>query len=186
MGQQGVDHGVADEEDPLLRHPRPAQVGVSKLAGGEEPVGDAVGDHAVDLLRHGPVAGADAAFHMGHRDAQLLGGDGAGHGRGHVAHHQAQARRGVQQQAFVAGHDGCRLLGLGTGAHLQVHVRLRDAELLEKGPRQAGVIVLAGMHEAVAQRHARLHPHLQGADEGGDLHKVGASAGDDINPNFHI
>ena len=70
--------------------PERAQVGVGHLAGGEEPVGDRIGHHAVDLLRHGPVARADAAFHMRHRHAQLLRRDGAGHGRGDVAHHQAQ------------------------------------------------------------------------------------------------
>lgn len=82
--------GVADEVDALLSDSSLAQVGVGERAGGEEPVGDAVGHHAVDLLRHAPVARADAALDMRHRDAQLLRGDGAGHGRGHIAHHQAE------------------------------------------------------------------------------------------------
>ena len=117
---------------------------------------------------------------MGHRDAQHLGGDGAGHGRSHVAQHQAQTGRGFLQQALVARHDGRRLLGLGAGAHLQVHVRRRDAQLLKEGPRQAGVIVLAGMHQPVAQGPARRRPRLLDADERGDLHEVRPGAGDQV------
>ena len=117
---------------------------------------------------------------MGHGDAQLLGGDGAGHGRGHIPHHQAQAGGRIQQEALVADHDRRRLLRLGAGAHLQIHVRRRDAELLKKSARQAGVIMLAGVHQAVAQGPARHGPRFQGTDDGRNLHEIGPGAGDDI------
>ena len=77
----------------LVRYSRLAQIGIGHLTGCEEPVGDGVGGQAIDLLGHAPVARADAAFHMRHRHAQLLCGDGAGHRGRDVANHQAQRLR---------------------------------------------------------------------------------------------
>ena len=95
------------------------------------------------------------------------------HGRGHVAHHQAQVARRIEQQPFVARHDRRRLLGLRALADLEIHVGRRDAELREEVARHACVVVLAGVYEAVAQgaRRRRIGlPRLDRADDGRDLH----------------
>jgi hypothetical protein len=88
--EQRIDHRVADEENPLIGHPGAAQVLVGRRAGRKKPVADRIGHHPIDLFRHAPVAGADAAFDMRHRHAALARDDRTGHGRRDVAHHQAQ------------------------------------------------------------------------------------------------
>ena len=52
LTQQCIDHGIADEEDTLFRHPGFPEVLVGDFAGGEEVVGDGIGHHPIDLLRH--------------------------------------------------------------------------------------------------------------------------------------
>ena len=54
----------------------------------KNPVGDAVGDEAVDFLGHAHVAATQAGLDVGHRNVELLGVDGAGQRGVHVAHHQ--------------------------------------------------------------------------------------------------
>jgi hypothetical protein len=184
IGQQRVDHRVADEEDALVGHACFSQVGVGHLAGGEEPVGDGVGDQAVDLLGHRPVARADAAFDVRHRQVQLLRGDGAGHGGGDVADHQAQCAAALQKQLLVAHHDRRRLLGLRARADLQVDVGLGDAQLAEEVARHALVVVLAGVHQAHAQGAARGLARLDRVQDRRDLHEVRPRAGDDVDQRF--
>lgn len=110
--EQGVDHGVADEEDAVFSDAALAQVVVGELAGREEPVSDRIGDEPVDLLGHAPVVGADARLDMRDLDVELLRGNGAGHRRGDIADNEAEVARGFEQQLFVADHDLRRLLGL--------------------------------------------------------------------------
>ena len=83
-------YGISDKEDAIVGDPCAAEILVGRFAGGEEPVGDGIGDDAVDFFRHGPIAGADAAFDVGDRDSKFTGCDRAGHGRGDVPDHQAQ------------------------------------------------------------------------------------------------
>ena len=83
-------YGIADEEGAIVGDSCAAEILVGGFAGGEEPVGDGIGDDAVDFFRHGPIAGADAAFDVGYWDSKFSGCDRAGHGRGDVPDHQAQ------------------------------------------------------------------------------------------------
>lgn len=150
--EEGVDHGVADEEDALFRDAGLSEVGVGDFGGGEEIVGDAVGDHAVDLLGHAEVMGADAGFDVGDFHAHFLGDDGAGHGGGDIAYDEAEVGRGFHQELFVAGHDAGGLLCLCAGAGIEVDIGLGDAELLEEVGAHFFVVVLAGVDEAVGKR----------------------------------
>jgi hypothetical protein len=121
---------------------------------------------------------------MRHRHAQLLRGDGTGHGRGDVADHQAQRAALAQQQLLVADHDGRRLLGLRARADLEIDVRIGNAELAEEVTRHALVVMLAGMHQAHAQAAAGPLPRLHRAQDRRDLHEVGPRAGNDVDQRF--
>ena len=176
--EQGVDHGVADEKNLLLPYPGPAQIFVGGDAGGEKPVADRIGDHPVDLFRHGPVAGANTAFHMCYPHPQFTGGNGAGHGRGHIPHHQTKIAGLLQQYLLVAHHNGRRLLSLSTGTNLQIDIRLGNAQLGKKIATHGPVIVLAGMDQTVSQIVTLLGCRLQGINNRRDLHKIRARPGD--------
>lgn len=85
--QQRIDHRVADKENPIVGDSALAQVPVGELTGGEEIIGDGVGDEAIDFLGHRPVVRTNTRLHMGDLDMELLRGNGAGHGRGDIADH---------------------------------------------------------------------------------------------------
>jgi hypothetical protein len=53
---RGVDHRVADQLDAVAGDPLGGQVLDCVLRGAEQKVRDPVGDHAVHLLGHAPVA----------------------------------------------------------------------------------------------------------------------------------
>jgi hypothetical protein len=181
--QQRIDHGVADEEDPVIRDPGPAQVLVGGVAGGEEPIGDGIRHHAVDLLRHGPVVRADAAFHMRHRHAHL---------RATIEQAMVEVTSPTTrhrslfspQHPFVAHHDRRGLLGLRPRPHLQIDVRIRYAELFEKASRHGSIVVLSRMDEAEAQLAAVRASGIQGVDDRRDFHEIRPGAGDEID-TFH-
>ena len=82
---QGVNHDVADQVDLGRRDPFAAEVFVGVRRGGQQEIGDGVGDEAVDFLGHGAVEAAQAGFDVGHLDAQLGGDQRAGHGGVDVA-----------------------------------------------------------------------------------------------------
>lgn len=54
--EQRVDHRITDEVDAIARDTGAAKIVVSRLAGGEKPVGDGIGHDPVDFFRHGPVS----------------------------------------------------------------------------------------------------------------------------------
>lgn len=170
--EQGVDHDVADEMDLLLPYPFGQQVLVGKVVGGEEKIAEHVGTEAVDLLRHGHVAGAQAGLHVGHPDAQFLGGDGAGHGGVDVPHDDDQIGLFPQADLFEFDHDFGGLFGVGAGADLQVDVRPGHAQVDEEGAAHLLIVVLAGMDEEMADPFGIC---VHGLDDRGHFHEVRAS-----------
>lgn len=184
--QQGVDHRIANKENPIVGDSTLAQVLVRELAGGKKIVGDSVGDEAIDFLGHRPVVRTNTRLDVGNLNMELLRGNGAGHGRGDIADHEAKVARGFEQQFFVAHHDLRRLVSLRAGADLQVDIRFWNAELFEEVVRHARVVVLAGMHQPVAQRATFGDAFVEGAQDGGDLHEIGAGAGDDVDQHVWV
>ena len=78
-----------------------------------------------------------------------------------------------------AGHDVCSLAGMAPRTHSHVDIRGRDLKLLEEHIRHVGVIMLAGMDEAL------LDPGMlpERAQNGRDLHEIGTRA--DYVKNMH-
>jgi hypothetical protein len=75
--------------------------------------------------------------------------------------------------------SGC-LFRLCARAHLQIDVRLRDTQLLEKITGYGHIIVLAGVDQAVSKRTPLRPSRPQGIDGRRDLYDVGPRAGDEI------
>lgn len=173
--EEVVDHHVPDEVDALLGMSLAAQVLHAARLGAEEVVADGVGDDAVDLLRHGHVATSQARLDVGDGDAELLGHDRAGERGVHVAHHHDEVGPVLHAHPLEGHHDARSLLRVRAAANAQVVVRLRDAELLKEDLAHAVVVVLAGVDELGLELVLVLG---QFTHDGGDLHEVGACAGD--------
>src|SRR5471032_2532202 len=82
MAEQRVDHDIADELDAALVDAFLEQIGLSVGLGGEEQIGQLVGQHAVNFLRHAAVAAAQPGLNMDHGHAAL-------------ARYQSASERGV-------------------------------------------------------------------------------------------
>jgi hypothetical protein len=171
VAAQGVDHDVADEMHPFRRDAFPFQVVQGGALGGEQQVGDLVGQHPIDLFRHGPVETAQAGFHVDHLHALLGRHQGAGDGGIDVAHHQHRPRPLRVQHRFEGAHDLGGLHGMAGGTHLQIDVRPGNAELLEEAVAHGRVVMLAGMHQFGGDGLVAERRH-----DGGDLHEIGARA----------
>ena len=78
---QRVDHRVADVVDAPGADALGLEVGLALRAVREEQVGELVGEDAVDLLRHAPVARSQARLDVRDRDPHLGGGERAGERR---------------------------------------------------------------------------------------------------------
>ena len=85
VGQQGVDHGVADQVDPARVDTLVGQVVEALRAGHEQQVGQDVGDPSIDLFGHRHVEAPEAGLHVCHRDEQLGAHEGRRERRVHVA-----------------------------------------------------------------------------------------------------
>ena len=153
------------------------QVIHARRLGTEEPVGDAVGDEAVDLLGHAHVAATQAGFHVGHRNVELLGVDGAGQGGVHIAHHQHTVGAGLLADLLEGHHDLGGLGGMAAATGLQVVIGLGNAQLVKEDVAHFPVVVLAGMDDAEVEA---IGPRLQGSHDRRDLHEVGTGAGNEV------
>src|SRR5207244_268175 len=88
VGQESVDHHVADQVDLVSPVTLCPQVGARVWRGREQVIADPVGDDPVDLFWHRPVPAAQAGFDVADQSATLGSNQGTGHGRVHVAHDQ--------------------------------------------------------------------------------------------------
>ena len=82
---QRVDHRVTNKMDPRRVDPLSLEVGGRLGAVGEEQRRQAVGEDAVDLLRHGPIKRPQSRLHVRDRDAELCGRQGDRQGRVDIA-----------------------------------------------------------------------------------------------------
>ena len=185
VGLQGVDHDVADKADPLLGHALPAQVLARQAVRGQQQIAQPVRDQTVDLLGHGHVAAPEARLDVADLDAQLLGRHRASQGGVDIPHHHNPVGLFLQKHLFKGDHGLTDLFGMGTGPDLQVDVRIRDAEAVEKALGHAHVVVLAGVDQNVINARAGIGGVMSrdGLGERRDFHEVGTRA--DNGNDFH-
>jgi len=166
--EQGVDHQIAGEPNARRVDPFPREIALGVALGGEQEIGELIGQDPVDLLRHAPIVAAQAGLHMHHGDALLGRNEGTSNRRVDVAHHQHRIRTQVVHYRLEAAHDLRRLDSMAAGTDLQVHIRVRDIQLPEKRCLHGLVVMLSGMDQGGCNaRLAGEDPH-----QGCDLHEV--------------
>ena len=178
--QQRVDHRVADEEDAFAVDARGTQILTGELARGEEVVGDGVRHDSIDFLRHRPVAGAKPTLDVCDFHTHLACGNRTRQCGRDVAHHHTQRAALGTKQLLVANHDGRGLLRLRAGTDVEVHIRLRNAELRKKIAGHAGVVMLAGMNQTDTEWRRRRGALTTRLDDRRDLHEIRPCSRDDV------
>ena len=135
--EEAVDHRVADQLHAVAGDPLGGQVLDRVRGGAEQQVGDAVGEDAVHLLGHLPVARAQARLDVGDGDAQLGRGERRGQGRVDVARRPAPGRRGARAGRLDADEHARPSARRGCRSRPEVGVRLAHAEALDESARRA-------------------------------------------------
>ncbi len=171
---QRVDHHVADEDDALRGNSLGVQVGLGIVRRDQQQIGELVGEDAVDLLGHGPVAGAQAGFDVGDGDAELGGCEGRGQGAGDVADDDEELGAVAGELCLHGEQDRRGDLGVGGAVDLEHDIRLRDPEIAEEHLAHAGVMMLSRVNES-----GRDVPAFELPPDRRDLHEVRACPGDD-------
>jgi hypothetical protein len=167
VGDERVDHRVADEVHGRVGPALARQVAEGLGRGGEQQVAELVGQPPVDLLGHGVVEAAQPGLDVRERDAELGARQGGADGGVHVAVKHHQRRRIVEELPFHPHQHVRRLGGLGARPDPEVDVGLGQAELDEEDVGHPLVVVLPGVHHPllVAERP-------QGPDNRGRLDEV--------------
>ena len=176
---EAVDHHVADEVDARRRHVLPQQVRRGALFRREEHVGDRIGQHAIDLFGHGPVAAAQPRLDVRQQRPRAVGilqlcrGQRARQRRVDVADDDNGRRLMLEQGRLEPLQHAPGLRAVRPRADGQGDVRPGQAQLPEEDVRHRLVVVLAGMDDLrVEIRH-----RAQTLEERRDLHEVGPRAG---------
>src|SRR5277367_4631953 len=68
---QRINHHVADAEDLSPSNSLAPQISISILGRRKQQISNLIGNHTVDLFRHGAVKGAEPGFDMSHAHSQL-------------------------------------------------------------------------------------------------------------------
>ncbi len=165
--QHGIKHHITNIHDALRRvgvirahgWERKAfmlQVVHRRLRGAQQQAGDAIGEHTVDLFRHGRVLRAQVGLNMRHRDVQLGRRQRAGErGVGVAVDQHPVGLFLLDEPLDVFEHAP----GHGTvvqAGDVQFMMRARDVELLEENVRHIGIEVLARVDDDFLDVVARL------------------------------
>ena len=75
IGQQGIDHDVADKANPALGNAFSAQIGIRIGGRRQQQVGNLIGQHAIDLFGHRaiPAAESDGLIATGSKQPRTFG-----------------------------------------------------------------------------------------------------------------
>ena len=146
-----VNHRVPDVVDAGGIDALGLEVVVRLGAVREEDVREPVGEHAVLLLRHRPVAGAEPRLDVGDADPELGGRERAGQRRVHVAAHDDELGALFEQHALEGDEREAGLLPVRAGPDPEEAVRPREAEVVEDLRRHALVVVLARVDDELAE-----------------------------------
>ena len=150
------------------------EVADRRVGRGEEEIGKMVGDDPVDLLGHEAVERAEPRLDVVDRDVQLGGRECAGEGGVGVAVDEDAIGLLVEDDPFDRLEHPSGLGTVRARTDLEVMPGSRHPEFLEEHVRHPGVVVLAGVDEALGDplgrqclRHdRRLHELGAGADDG--------------------
>jgi hypothetical protein len=112
LGEQRVDHHVADESDFFGGDALGAQVLVGVGRGREQEVCDLIRQQAVDLFGHRAVAAAQPRLDVRDRDAELRADERGGERRVHVAVHHDPVGAVFEDYRLEAAHHVGRLRGV--------------------------------------------------------------------------
>ena len=179
--QERVNHHVADEHDSLGIDSRTREIGDARRLRDEEPVGQGVGDDAVQLLGHRAVETPQSRFNMREGQAEFRRHERRRHGRRHVADHDNPIRAQIEQHRLQSPQDFGRLRNGAPRADSQVGDRRRNLQLAEKGLAHPLVVVLPGVHDG-RRRAAR----RQGPRDGRHLHEIRPSTGDETDESHSV
>ncbi len=146
----------------------------------EEQLGDLVGEDAVDLLGHRPVAAAQARLDVGDRDLQVRAGERRRERRVDVARHDHQVGLLGGQDRRDRFEDAADLDRVRAGSDAEHVVGLGHAELVEEDLRHHPVVVLTGVDEHVPAVGV---DRAQGGDDRRHLHEVRARPDDVEEPH---
>ena len=165
---------------PVFGNALGGEVLIAVARGGEKQLREAIGQDAVDLLRHAPVARAQAGLHMGDPQSQLGGHERDGERGVDVAgdHHYLGVL--AQENRLDLHHHLRGLLRVRAAARSEVHVRLGHAQILEEDVGHLRVVMLAGVDQHLP--HALALAQL--GEDGRHLHEIGPGADDvkDLHP----
>src|SRR6185437_2692497 len=98
VGQQRVHHDVADQVHLVVPVALGPQIGHRVGGGGEQVVAHSVGDDAVNLLGHAPVAASQPRLDVREQGAGLRGDERATQGGVHVPDHDDHVRAQLADQ----------------------------------------------------------------------------------------
>ncbi len=156
--QERVNHHVADEHDSLWLDSRAREVGDARRLGDEEPVGQRVGDDAVQLLGHRAVEAPQARLDVREGQAEFRRHECRRHGRRHIADDDNPIRAQIEQHRFQPPQNFGRLRDGTSRADSQVGNRRRNLQFAEEGLAHPLVVVLPGVHDWPPPRRAPPRP----------------------------
>lgn len=172
VGEQGIDHGVADEVD--LISPVSLDGKVANRIGGrrQQVVTAAVDDDPVDFFGHGPVATSQASLDVGEQAPGFGRHESSPKARVDITDDDAYVGSDVAEEFFHTGHHAGSLGCLASRTHLEPIVGLADAQFFEKDLAQLGVVMLprVDQKDLPASRLDGIHDRLY-------LHEIGPSSG---------
>jgi hypothetical protein len=153
--ERHVGHHVADEVHPAV-DPLTLEIRDRRGSRAEQQIAGVVGEHAIQLLGHRPVARAHTGLHVGEWHSPLRSGQCPRKRGVRIAVDQRQVRLRVCKNRFKRSQHASRLSRRAPGTHAQLAVRCRNPELLKEDPGELVVVVLARVDQQLVVTLAKL------------------------------
>ena len=167
LAEEGVDHRVADEVDPVLGDALAHELRDRLRARREQEVGQGIGDDPVDLLGHGPVVAPQPCLDVGEGTAGLRRHERRGERRVDVTVDHDQRRIELGEGRLEGDEQRRRLAGVRARSDAEIEVRLGQGEVAEEDVGQPRVVVLSGVDEPLVDLATP-----ERSDHGRGLHEV--------------
>src|SRR5690606_25566650 len=148
---QAVYHHVANEHHRRFRNAFQLQRFVRIARWREQQVHKAIGNDAVDLLRHTPVTAAKPCLDMRRTNPQLHRHEHGGNRGIHIAIYHNPVWPVLHEHWLHTLHDARGLYSMRSGTNLQVEVWLGQAQVAEECRTHGIVVVLTRMHHQLLQ-----------------------------------
>ena len=145
--EQGVDHDVADEVDPLTLDPLGDQVLVGIWARSEQPLRQSIGEDAVDLLRHRPIPDRNPASTCA-TGIPTLDAASVAPRVALTSPTTTTMSAGVPyEMAFEPDEHASGLFGMSPGSDPELDIRRAHMQIFEEGSGHEFVVVLTGVYQ---------------------------------------